>query len=103
MTAVQIIQDLHRRGVQLRAEGDRLKFRPKEAVTSHLVEVLKQYKAEIIAVLTGDRVPGLCPGPEKCGGCYPVSDGRQIHPPKCSQDWFGWLARWQPVRNGRLQ
>ena len=42
MTAADVMTELHRRGVQLEAVGDKLRFRPKEAVTPDLVEVLKQ-------------------------------------------------------------
>ena len=62
MTATEIIQDLRRRGVQLEAVGDRLRFRPREAVTSDLVEALKQHKAEIISTLTAPAVPARVRG-----------------------------------------
>ena len=66
MTATEILNELQRRGVELRAEGDRLRFRPKEAVTPDLIKILKQHKAEIIAAVAGDKLPGfgLCPSPE---------------------------------------
>ncbi len=46
----------------MRADGDRLRFRPKEAVTPDLMEVLKQYKAEIITALTAPAVPARVRG-----------------------------------------
>ena len=64
VTATEIIQDLRRRGVQLEAVGDRLRFRPREAVTSDLVEALKQHKAEIISTLTAPAVPARVRGLE---------------------------------------
>ena len=105
MTATEIIRDLQSRGVELRAEGDRLRFRPKEAVTPDLIKILKQHKAEIIAAVAGDKLSGfgLCPGPEQCGGSYPVSGGLRIHPLMCSQDWLDWLDRWSPHGEDQIQ
>lgn len=102
MTASDIIQELSRRGVQLEASGDRLRFRPAGVIPPDLLERIKQHKVAIIEALTGDKQPGLCPGPEKCTGCYSVAPGIAIHPPKCSQDWLDWLRRWQ-LGNGRPQ
>ena len=63
MTAVQIIRDLQSRGVELRAEGNRLRFRPKEALTPDTVEVLRRHKSEIIAALTVPTVRARVRGP----------------------------------------
>jgi len=49
MTATEILSELERRGVHLEVAGDKLRWRPKEAVTPDLVEALKQSKAEIIS------------------------------------------------------
>ena len=97
MTATQILSELARRGVHLEVAGDRLRFRPKEAVTPDLVELLKQRKGEIMAALQSGRpATGDCPGPQQCGGCYPVSGGRRIHPPRVSEEWTAWLKKWKP-------
>ena len=59
MTATEIIRDLRRRGVELQAQGDRLRFRPKEAVTPDLLALLVQYKPKILAALSSKaRVRG---------------------------------------------
>ena len=59
MTATEIIQDLRRLGVQLEAAGDRLRFRPKEAMTPDLLALLVQYKPDILAALsTKARIRG---------------------------------------------
>jgi hypothetical protein len=34
-------------------------------------------------------------GSPKCQGCYEVAPGVRLHPPKPSQDWLDWLAKWQ--------
>lgn len=36
-----------------------------------------------------------CESPH-CAGCYDVGDGRNIHPPKCGEEYRKWLERWQP-------
>ena len=51
MTVTQIIDDLHRRGVELQATGDKLRFRPKAAVPPDLLERMRENKAEIITAL----------------------------------------------------
>lgn len=105
MTATDILSELVRRGVHLEVAGDKLRWRPKEAVTPELVEVLKQWKTEIIAALTGSKTTGLgqCPGPERCGGCYQVSPGIHLHPPKVSEEWKAWLTKWQPKKGNPIQ
>ena len=105
MTATDILSELARRGVHLEVAGDKLRWRPKEAVTPDLVEALKQWKAEIIAALSGRKMTGFgkCPGPERCGGCYEVSPGVHLHPPRVSEDWKAWLAKWQPKAGNAIQ
>ena len=105
MNATEILSELERRGVHLEVAGDKLRWRPKEAVTPELVEVLKQWKPEIIAALTSSKMTGLgkCPGPERCGGCYEVSPGIHLHPPKVSEEWKAWLTKWQPKKGNPIQ
>ena len=105
MTATEILSELERRGVHLELAGDKLRWRPNEAVTPDLVEALRQSKAEIIATLTGGKTTGLgqCPGPEKCGGCYEVRLGVHLHPPKISEEWKAWIAKWEPKKGSPIQ
>ncbi|MBI2817831.1 MAG: hypothetical protein HYX72_12925 [Acidobacteria bacterium] len=42
-----------------------------------------------------------CPGPEHCGGCYAISGGRYIHPPRISHEVKEWFERWKP--QGKVQ
>lgn len=67
MNATEILSELERRGVHVEVAGDKLRWRPKEAVTPELVEALKQWKPEIIAVLNDSKTTGKgkCPGPER--------------------------------------
>ena len=105
MTAKEILSELTRRGVHLEVAGDKLRWRPKEAVTPDLVEALKKWKAEIIAAVTVSKTTGLglCPGPERCGGCYEVNPGIHLHPPKVSEEWKAWLTKWQPKKGNPIQ
>jgi hypothetical protein len=55
MTATEILSELARRGVHLEVAGDKLRWRPKEAVTPELVEDLKRRKAEILDALRAPK------------------------------------------------
>jgi hypothetical protein len=37
-----------------------------------------------------------------CAGCYEVEPGRRLHPPKSSEEWLEWLAKWQPREKDRV-
>jgi hypothetical protein len=52
-----LLAELTRRDVELRADGDRVRFRPLAAVTPDLAERLRQYKAEVLAVLRAATGP----------------------------------------------
>lgn len=105
MTATELLGELHRRGIEVVAVRDKLRFRPRKAVSLDLLAALATHKAEIIAALTGGKTTGFgkCPGPEKCAGCYPIPGGRYMHPPKPTQDWLDWLAKWQPKEGNAIQ
>jgi hypothetical protein len=51
MTAVQLVATLRARGVELVPAGNRLRFRPGEAVTSEEREMLAAVKGEVLAML----------------------------------------------------
>jgi hypothetical protein len=44
--------------------------------------------------------PAQCESPH-CAGCYQVSPGVWIHPPKCGESYREWLERWES--KGKLQ
>ena len=99
MTAMAILEAASQRGILLEARGGELRYRaPRGSLTPELRETLRQHKAEILAVLQSEQPGGgmgLCPGPEKCKGCYSVGviDGREryIHPPKGKPiEWEKW-------------
>ena len=107
MTAVAILEEAKQLGIVLEAQGNHLRFRaPKGTLTPELREALARHKGEILAVLQS-RQPatgyGLCPGPQKCAGCYAIPGGRYMHPPKPTQDWLDWLAKWQPKEGNAIQ
>lgn len=95
MSGAEILQEARQRGIVLEAQGGELRYRaPKGSLTSDLRSALAEHKREIIAALVeGKRTRfGLCPGPDKCGGCYSVGviDGRErfLHPPKPAMRWL---------------
>lgn len=51
-TVTALLSALTRQGVELKAEGDKLLFRPRERVSEELKAKLKEYKAEVIALLS---------------------------------------------------
>jgi hypothetical protein len=51
MTGTELIANLALRGIRLEADGDRLFYFPKSAVTSALLAVLRERKAELLAAL----------------------------------------------------
>ncbi len=53
--AVVLLDRLRARGIELVPAGDRLRFRPGEAVTSEEREALRRHKAEVLALLTSPQ------------------------------------------------
>jgi len=51
MTAADLIRELRSLGVTLAANGDRLRFSPRSAVTGELLQRLRDSKAELLAML----------------------------------------------------
>jgi TubC N-terminal docking domain len=72
--AVEILWELQRRGVSIRAEGDALKLKPRGALDNPLIERVREHKPEILATLRNR--PGTC-----AASCYEVEPGRWIHHP----------------------
>lgn len=57
MTATQLLADLSWHGIELVAHGDRLRYRPRLAVTPDLAERLRTHKPELLAILRPPAVP----------------------------------------------
>lgn len=51
MSAADLLLDLGRLGIRLEADGERLRYFPRSALTPDLLERLKAHKAELLAVL----------------------------------------------------
>lgn len=62
-TVVDLLDRLRARGVELVAAGDRLRFRPADALTADELEALRRHKAEVLALLTAPAgVSASAPG-----------------------------------------
>jgi tubulysin polyketide synthase-like protein len=105
----EILTELSRRGVAIQAEGQNLRLRPKSAVDEKLLARVREHKPELLAMLSARPSTPLqaaqappC-GSKDCAGCYDLEPGRRVHPPKPSQEWLEWLARWQKPKGQRVQ
>ena len=111
MSAVEmILAEIQKRGIRIEADGDLIRYEaPKGSLTPELREAMARHKADLISLLArthGQASPtghGLCPGPQKCAACYAIPGGRYMHPPKPTQDWLDWLAKWQPKEGNAIQ
>jgi hypothetical protein len=56
--AAKLLANLVRRGVELRVQGDRLRYRPKTAVTPELMSDLEAHKLELLALLSAKEGDG---------------------------------------------
>ena len=62
MTAITLIKDLARLGIQLKADGGRLRYAPRSAVTPALAEQIKAHKGELLEILRNPTTgPELTP------------------------------------------
>lgn len=53
MTAAALLDELRGLGIELQAHGDRLRFRPRSAVTDELLARLQAHKGELLEMLHG--------------------------------------------------
>jgi hypothetical protein len=49
--AVDLLAELEGLGIELEADGDRLRFRPRDKVTADVAAQMKEHKAELLALL----------------------------------------------------
>jgi len=54
MNAAELIVELEAQGIKLEAQGYRLRFWPRTALSNELLEQLAEYKPEILALLVGE-------------------------------------------------
>jgi hypothetical protein len=55
--AHEILHELHRRGVAVRRDGDRIRFRPKEAVPAELLERMREHKPALLELVPAEWSP----------------------------------------------
>ncbi len=55
MSAKALLEELRKRGVELAPDGDRLRYRPKEATTPDLLGRLKAHKQQLLKLLEWER------------------------------------------------
>ena len=55
--AAVLVESLRARGVELRAVGDRIRYRPASALTPDDLEALRQQKAEVLSLLSPKMSP----------------------------------------------
>lgn len=55
MNANNLLTDLTRLGILLEAQGDRLRYWPRSAVTPDLAKCMTSHKGELLAILTGSE------------------------------------------------
>jgi hypothetical protein len=70
MSLAHLLADVARLGITLEARGDRLRYRPRSAVTPELVERLTAHKAELLAMLL--PTPGMAPASLPTAPAVPV-------------------------------
>lgn len=66
----ELMADLERAGIELQADGDRLRFRPQSAIPPDLAARLKANKAGILAMLKKADTPDIPPRPQPWQGHY---------------------------------
>jgi len=94
-TAAEILTELHRRGVTLKAEGNTLCLKPRRALDDGLLARIRDAKPAILDALrtrlTAVGLGSAACGSPGCAGCYEVEPGVRIHPPKCGEAYRKWL------------
>lgn len=98
MTAADLVRELRSRGVQLVADGETLRCRPKSALSVEDLTALKSMKAEVLAALA-HAPPGRQVRSLKCFSCkrdrfWRSTSGVVIcgncHPPASPKLVAGW-------------
>jgi hypothetical protein len=92
MKATILLNDLRRRGVTLRARGDRLQFQPVSAVPPELLDGLRAHKHEILAELTGAQSE-----PEPMDQIAEATDppgAVLINSPRFGEVWLALTPEW---------
>ncbi len=51
MNSIELIAELDRLGIRIEADGDKLRYSPRSAMTPDLVEGMKTHKAELLVIM----------------------------------------------------
>lgn len=95
LTAVALVHEASRRGVDLTADGDRLRVEaPAGVMTPELLEALRARKVEILEELRRQGVPP----PPRIGRC-----GELVIPFACNERFRWWTAPSAEERELRFQ
>ena len=86
MTATTLINDLARLEIQLKADGDRLRYAPRSAVTPALAEQIKAHKGELLEILRNPTA-GREMKPDEMASVSPAaSEQLSGNPPTCDTE-----------------
>lgn len=68
MEIIELLDNLKQSGIQLKIENGKLRFHPKSAMTPEMMELLRQYKQQILVYLIHERgwVESLYLNPPEC-------------------------------------
>ena len=102
---VDLLSDLDRAGVQeLIPDGDRLRYRPRSAVTPDLAERLRTHKADLLAVLRppaeAPDVATSAPGVDE-PDLEPIRWEDPLEPPEPCPGCGGLVFWWSPSEDRR--
>lgn len=81
-----MLTDLKARGIDLQAHGDRLRYRPRSAMTPELRDRLRACKADLLAILAGKA-------PEPNAGASPQPEPDVPQPPAARAGYIVELTR----------
>ncbi|NOT01034.1 MAG: hypothetical protein HOP29_10440 [Phycisphaerales bacterium] len=93
----ELLQDLQRLGVTVRADRDLIRFAPKSAVGPDLLERMRRHKAELLAMLRGRARPSVGPIPLTASE-FTVTDKKYLAPTDLPQRWQEYFQERAAVR-----
>ena len=88
MNALQLLDDLSTRGVSLRAGGDKIFLRPKDALSEDLLTEVKRHKGELLTLLATKQ--------QRCARCL-ASEAKGIKVLACSCGYFADIEMPRPT------
>ena len=117
MTARELLAEILNRGIELATDGDRLRYRPADAVTPELADAITRHKPALIELLArpddwhiGDPIDWDSePDPVDCHKCqmfdawWDASGNRHClncDPPTASRRWLGIVEKIRAKRKG---